>query len=49
MIFHGHAENDKALCHCLTETETLHCLFSHTQNMFHVRDCKKKKKFIISL
>lgn len=43
MIFHGHAENDKALCHCLTETETLHCLFSHTQNMFHVRDCKKKK------
>lgn len=42
MIFHGHAENDKALCHCLTETETLHCLFSHTQNMFHVRDCKKK-------
>lgn len=40
MIFHGHAENDKALFHCLKETETIQTPFSHTQNMFRVRVCK---------
>lgn len=40
MIFHGHAENDKPLFHCLTEREIIQTLFLHTQNMFCVRVCK---------